>query len=400
MTTVTTEQFVRVPPALAYRAFTNATALREWLCDVATVAPHVGGRIYLWWNGDFYSSGHYLALEPEKKVSFRWFANIDPAPSEITVTFQAQDGGTLVRMDHTVPEGEGWPERAGGFRQEWQRSLPNLASVLETGIDRRIADRPMLGILPGDFTPEQASHLGVPVTEGARLDGVVDGMGAQKAGLQKDDVIILLNSKALNNDATSFPAALAGKKGGDPVEVVFYRGPEKHTVTMELTKRPIAEVPFDPAELAAQARLKYEAAFEALTKCFVGVSDAVAITRPAPNEWSALDTLAHILQGERGLQFFITDLVGGYERIGDDWGGNLDAHSRATVAAYPTVIDMLNALERANEETLLLAANLPAEFVANKGSYYRVGNFLLFNDTHIYGHIPQIQAAIAAAQKV
>jgi hypothetical protein len=224
-------------------------------------------------------------------------------------------------------------------------------------------------------------------------------MGAQKCGLQKDDVIVAIAGKAITNAPDAFQNALAGKKGGDPVEVVFYRGPTQHTVTMELTRRPLAEVPFDPAELAAQTRLKYEAAFEALTNCFVGVSDAAAAARPAPNEWSALDTLAHLLQGERGLQFFIAELVGGFEHTADDWGGNVDAHLRATVATYPTIIDMLNALERAQEETLLLTANLPAEFATNKGSYYRVGNWLLLADNHVYGHIPQVQAAIAAAQK-
>lgn len=397
MTTVTAEQLVHVPPALAYRAFTNATSLREWLCDVATAAPHVGGRMYLWWNGDFYSSGHYRVLEPDRKVAFRWYSNIDPGPTDITVTFTGQDGGTLVRMEHEVPDDPAWELKAQNFQNEWQSSLRNLASVLETGIDRRIADRPMLGILPGDFTPEQARQLGVPVNVGVRLDGVVDGMGAQRAGLQKDDVVVSLAGRPVTGDPGSFPAALAGKKGGDPVEVVFYRGPEQHTVTMELARRPMPDVPADPAELAVQARLKYEAAFAALVSCFTGITDAQAATRPAPGEWSALDVLAHLLQGERGLHFFIADLIGGYERTSDEWGGNIEAHLKATVSVYPTVIDMLNALERANEESLLLAAALPPEFAANKGSYYRVGNWLLLNDNHVYSHIPQIQAALAAA---
>lgn len=45
MATVTAEIFVHAPVKQAYRAFTNATSLREWLCDVATADPHPRGEI-------------------------------------------------------------------------------------------------------------------------------------------------------------------------------------------------------------------------------------------------------------------------------------------------------------------------------------------------------------------
>lgn len=38
-TTVTSEQFVKASPAQVYYALTHASALHEWLCDFATVAP-------------------------------------------------------------------------------------------------------------------------------------------------------------------------------------------------------------------------------------------------------------------------------------------------------------------------------------------------------------------------
>jgi len=398
MKTVTAEVFVKVPVAMAYRAFTNATALHEWLCDVATVEPRLNGRIYLWWRGDFYSSGHYNVVEENQKVSFRWFSNIDPAATEITVTFTEKDGGTLVQMDHHVPDDPDWAARAEGFRSEWQRSLENLVSVLETGIDQRNASRPMIGVYPGDFNPEQAKKLGVPVTDGFRIDGVLENMGAWKAGLQKDDVVVEIDGHEIKSDGTSFPAAIAGKVGGDSVSVTFYRGPEKKTVQMELSKRPMTEVPFDPGELAKRVRPKYQEALAALRDALDDATDAEAATRPVPQEWSALDVLAHILQGERGLQFYIVDMVSGYERTGDDWGGNVDAHMRATVAAYPTIETMLGAIERAQFETLALVEGLGPEAVADKGSFYRYGNWLLNSDSHIVTHIPQIEAAIAAAR--
>jgi uncharacterized protein YndB with AHSA1/START domain len=40
---------------MVYRAFTNSTALREWLCDTATVSPRLGGG-FTAWNGYAYGS--------------------------------------------------------------------------------------------------------------------------------------------------------------------------------------------------------------------------------------------------------------------------------------------------------------------------------------------------------
>jgi uncharacterized protein YndB with AHSA1/START domain len=33
------EQYIQAPISQIYLAFTNSTALREWLCDIATVDP-------------------------------------------------------------------------------------------------------------------------------------------------------------------------------------------------------------------------------------------------------------------------------------------------------------------------------------------------------------------------
>jgi uncharacterized protein YndB with AHSA1/START domain len=399
MTTVSAEVFVHASARLAYRAFTNSTSLREWLCDVATVQPHPKGRMYLWWHGDFYSSGHYLELDENKCVKFRWYSSIDPAPTEVTVTVMERDGGSLVHLDHAVPDDPSWTKMAEGFRENWVESLENLKSVLETGIDLRIANRPMLGIVPGDFTEEQAKALGVPIHEGLRLDSAVEGMGAQKAGLQNNDVIVGMAGHPITNDAFSLPNAIAGKKGGDKIEVIFYRGPEKKIVTMELSKRPMPEVPFEPAEFARRAREIYESGLAEVEKCFEGVTDAQAMARPEPNEWSALEVVAHLIHGERFNQIFLTGLIDGYEPVTDGFGSNVTAQVQATVKANPSVALMLGALRRAVEETLAYISFIPEEFTRNKGSYYRFGFGLLQPNFHLTGHTQQIINALAAATK-
>lgn len=399
MTIVTAETNVQAPLKFAYRAFTNATSLREWLCDVATVSPHPHGRIYLWWAGDFYSSGHYLELEENKRVKFRWFSNIDPAPTEVTVTFTEKDGGVNVRMDHDVPQGEAWQGKPESFRENWQDSLRNLKSVLETGIDLRIAERPMLGIVPGDFSEEQAIHLGIPVREGLRLDATVDGMGAKRAGLERDDLLVSMAGKAITNDFTSLQMAIAGKKGGDVVEVEFYRGAEKKKTSMELTKRPMADVPFNPVELAKQARALFEPALAEIEKCFEGYTDEQAMKRPEPNEWSALEVVAHLIQGERFNANFLSALIDGYEPTTDGFGSNINASVAATVKANPSIKLMMDALRRSVDEILFYVEMIPEEFVANKGSYYRFGSGMLQPGFHLNAHTEQMRKALENSKK-
>jgi uncharacterized protein YndB with AHSA1/START domain len=399
MTKVTEEVFVLAPIKLAYRAFTNATSLREWLCDVATVEAHPNGRMYLWWRGDFYSSGHYLELDETKRVRFRWFSNIDSAPTEVTVSVSEKADGTLVQLTHEVPDEPAWIQKAESFRENWADSLRNLKSVLETGIDLRIAERPMLGILPGDFTEDQARALGVPVHEGLRLDGVVDGMGAQRSGLKKDDVIVEMAGRPIRNDANSLPTAIAGKKGGDHIPVVIYRGPEKKTIDLELSKRPMPEIPFDAKELAKRARTLYESGLTEVEGCFDNVTDEKAMAKPDPKEWNALEVVAHLIHGERFNQAFLTSLIDGYEITTDGFGGNIDAQVAATVKANPSVVLILSLLRRTVEETLAYVAMIPDDFVANKGSYYRFGFGLLQPNFHLTGHTQQIKAALSAASK-
>ncbi len=396
---VTSEQFIKAQPSQVYYALTHAEALHEWLCDFATVAPRPGGRMYLWWHGDFFSAGEYISLEENKSVTFKWFARFEPAATEVTVSLTPGDGGTLVILTHVVPDGEEWKERAKGFKTEWDSTLPNLASVLETGLDRRTFDRPMLGINISDFNAEIARNLNVPVTQGCRLDDVREGMGAFAAGLCKDDVLVELNGKPLTNDYGSFVAALAGKKGGDKAEVVFYRGPHKHTVTMELTKRPVPDVSWKPAELAQKARHMYDDALGRLQDCFKDVTEPEADREPSPGEWSAKQTLAHLIHTERGWIANLDDSVGGYERLADDWGGNLPAHINATVAAYGTFKRMLEELKCLSDEMVAFLAALPNTFIERKASYFLNAVQVLELESHTISHIEQINSALTAARK-
>ena len=395
--TVRSEQLVKALPEQVYYAFTHAVSLHEWLCDFATVAPRPGGRMYLWWHEDYFSAGEYISLEENRSLKFKWFARGEPAPSEVTVTLKGVKAGTQVILAHTVPDGVDWLERSKRFKAEWDSTLPNLARVIEKGLDQRSTERPMLGVNINDFNSEIARGLGVPVGQGVRLADVIPGMGVHAAGLQKDDVIIELNGKPVTNDFGRLYGAMQGKKAGDKLQVVFYRGPVKKTITLQLTKRPIPIVPWDPNELASRVRITYQEALSKVQACFIGMSEAEAEFESVPGEWSAKQVLAHLIQTERGWISNLDDAVGGYERLADDWGGNLPSHIHATVKAYGTVKSMLDELELLSKEMVSFIESLPPAFVERKASYYTNAVQLLDLEGHTLSHLAQIKAAIESA---
>jgi uncharacterized protein YndB with AHSA1/START domain/uncharacterized damage-inducible protein DinB len=398
--TVVAEKLVRATPTQVYYSFTRASALTEWMCDFATLAPRSGGRIYLWWREGFYSAGEFISLVENKSIVFKWHARQDPCPSQVAVTLEGKGDGTLVTLVHTFPEGDYWSENAKRLQEEWTRTLDNLAQVLETGLDKRAFDRPMLGINLSDFNADIAKAMGVPVKEGMRLDNLPEEMGAYKAGLRKDDVLVSLCGQPVTNDFNTLLTVMQGKHVGDRLEAVFYRGSEKLMAMVELSGRPVPKIPWDAAGLTKTTRAKYDEALAALEKAFAGVSEAEANLQPAAGEWSANETLAHLIHNERHWLENLDDAIGGYPRLSDDWAGNGTTHARATVAAYKTTRGLLDEMKHLADEMVAYTSTLPDEFIARKASYFQIANMLLDGSLpHITSHIDQIEKAISAARK-
>jgi len=391
---------VNAPATEAYRAFTRAIALREWLCDVAMADARAGGRLYLWWNSGYYACGEFTDVEPNKTVAFTWHGRGEPATTHVQVALTVAAGGTEVTVTHSgIGAGAEWAMARQEIERGWQVGLENLPAVLETGRDLRLVRRPMLGVYLGEFNAEIAAKLDVPVTGGLRLDGVAEGMGAQAAGLQKDDVIVSLGGKPV----TTWPelmAALQGHRAGDTVPVVFYRGGEKKEVAMTLSSRHLPEVPATAEALAEAVRKMHADLAAEIGGSLEGVSEAEAASRPAPGEWSALEVVAHLIAAERENQTWITDLLNDDERWSDRFENptNVPARVSATVAAYPTLAAIVEAWKRSMAETAAMLAALPPEFVAHKGSFWRLGRDLLQAPEHVQEHSAQIRAAVQAVR--
>ncbi len=399
MPTIKIEKFIQASPSEVYLYFTNSTALRDWICDVATTDPRPGGHLYLCWSDDYYTSGEYLQLERDKSVSFSWFGKGEPHKTRVDVTLKKKKGGTMVKLAHReVGRGQKWAEIAKVYELEWHSGLENLASVLETGADLRITRRPMLGIYLADFNTDIAARLGIPVDFGSRLDGVIDGMGAQKAGLQKNDVVIAIDGHELVAGST-LTSVLSAKHAGEVVEVTFYRGSEKKTVKMTLSGRRIPALPSSSLELSTQIEANYQQFETQIENLLNNASEAEATYKSAPAEWSAKEVLAHLIQGELGWQNAISEIIGGNEAAYDDYNDNLQARIDGTIAVFSTKADLLRELKAHDAETISLLAHIPAEFLSHKGKFWKLVFQADQNPYHLQIHMEQIKAALQASRK-
>ena len=381
--TITITRTITASVEQLYRAFTNAQALREWFCDTATVQPQVGGRFYVAWNNGDALFGKYTALEPNKTIGLTLRALADTDRSTLTITLATQPDGTKLTLVDTS-DGAQWLQIKNEVEQGWQDALQVLQTGLETGVDLREARRPMLGIA---LTGTQAGDAGIP------LGGVVDGMDAQRAGLQKDDQLLSIGGKA-TPDWAALTAALGAHRAGDVVTVTYDRAGQQHEAQVALSPRPMRPVPATPGALADQIHQSYSAIQNELTALLQSVTEEKAAQSPAAGEWSAKETLAHLLLSERTMQNRIGWLLGDLESGPDNWDGSLPAQLTAVLTASPTLPALTQAFHASLTETTALLAALPPTFVVQKRSYNRVAQEMATWSDHIRDHLVQIGAAL------
>jgi len=396
---------VNAPAELIYRAFTSATSLREWLCDVCTTFPEEGGRIYLAWLHGYFASGHFIELIPDEKVTFSWIGKEEPdwTKVEVTITPTENDDGYLVKLCHTgIGDGPAWEKARKEISKGWKLGMENLKATLEEGRDLRIMDRPLIGIYPEDvasITENAKEKLGIPVDYGVLVTDVVADYGAEKAGIRSDDVIVAIEDEKIDRIRT-LGIIINEYTAGDQIEVAVYRGAEKLSFTIDTKAQKTEALPDSPEELAKEFEARVTDALEALEKSLEGVTDAEASYSPGPEEWSAKETLVHLIHNERDVHGWINDLVSGQERFYDEWPGDRLFHIRATLTTYPLLGDLMAELRRSLKETVASVAFIDPKFTKRKASYWRLGTALLGAPKHIEEHIQQINDNVRAAREM
>jgi uncharacterized protein YndB with AHSA1/START domain len=392
-------QEIDASPEDVFYAFTTAQGWRNWMCDSARFEARPGGSYQLAWNSGWYASGTVREITRPEKVALTWFGMGDPGPTDVTIKLKEKAGQTLVELSHSGFGQKGdWAETREEAIKGWETGLENLKSIFSTGEDLREIRRPLIGITVSDFNEQIAKELGVPVTKGVRVDQPIEDMGAEAAGMQSNDVVVEMAGVPITGFASIAEARL-GKHAGDVIKVVFYRGSEKHEVEMALSSQPFAEVPLDPVALAEKIRAIDAEVMAELRELFDGVSEAEAEFNPEPETWSAKETMAHLIVGDMGWQVYITSLINDNEPEYGENFANVRARLQALVAVTPTVLELLDRLEKGKEETVALLERADA-LKARKGVLWGIGQaFLQLPGVHDRTHMEQMRAAIEAARK-
>ena len=395
-TELTFSRVVDAPPEDVFYAFATAQGWRDWMCDSARFEARPGGTYQLSWNNGWFTAGSVDEIEQPAHVHLAWRGNQDPDYTAVTIHLEAEEVGTKVEITHAgFGRGEAWDRVREECEKGWEIGLENLASIFDTGIDLRIVRRPMLGIFVSDFNEKIAKDLGVPVTKGVRIDRPAQGMGAEKAGLQPSDVIVEMDGKPVAGFA-DFNVVMAGKQAGEVIPVSVYRGPEKITLQMELSGRTFEEYPLDPAFIAQRLSDSDQEILVELREFFAGVSEEEADYKPSPDEWSAKETLAHLIDSDGYRLDFITEVLadGQREFAGDD--GDPLPRLQALIEVTPTIPELLGRLEQSKREVVALLIRAE-KLKARKGVLWGMGfGFLQYPNVHERSHMEQMKSSIKA----
>ncbi len=392
MTTETTSQnftqIIKAPVSQVFLAFTNATMLREWFCDIATTKPIPGGRFFVSWNNNYYVIGNYISVIKDSRIELNWLGRDDPGKSSVRITLSCSNDETQVEIEHSgIGITKDWEKSSQEIAKGWKSGLENLKSTIETGEDLRIVRRPMLGIII-----DKVDEMGILLNE------VIEDMGAYNSGLRKGDVI----KKFDGIDITEFGLltdALNRHHAGDDVEIEFLHGSNIKTTKMILSGRKIPLIPWNPSEFAKEMEKKNQEIEEKLDDLTKGISEIEAAHKPGKDQWSINEIIAHLIHGQRYIHQQLSEIIGMQEAISDDFGGNQNAAVIATTRVYPTLKEIIDEFKRSNAEVVAFLAELPPEFVARKSSYWRLAFTLLETPYHFYGHMEQINTALRNAKQ-
>ena len=101
--------------------------------------------------------------------------------------------------------------------------------------------RGWLGVLPQDIDPQMAELFEADVTEGVLITEIVEDSPAEKAGIERDDIIITFNGKPVR-DGMAFRNLVAATDPGEKVDIELIRGGRPKHMTIEIGEQEGGEV--------------------------------------------------------------------------------------------------------------------------------------------------------------
>jgi Do/DeqQ family serine protease len=124
-----------------------------------------------------------------------------------------------------------------GFAVPIDIAMDVLESLVETGT----VERGYLGIIPENLSPDIKKALNYKYETGVYVKRVEEGTPASKAGLAEGDIILKIDDRKMEN-VNILRKIVAAKNPNEKVKITVWRNSREKTLTVELGKRPTAEV--------------------------------------------------------------------------------------------------------------------------------------------------------------
>lgn len=135
--TLVVRRFIPVPRERVFAAWLDPASLAQWMRPKGTtdakveVDPRVGGKfriVMIQRRQKFEHTGEYLTIQPPTRLSFTWISQAtDHKPTEVTIEFLEQEGGTEVVLTHRrLP-----PTQLESHRHGWTDVLRDLQEILQ-----------------------------------------------------------------------------------------------------------------------------------------------------------------------------------------------------------------------------------------------------------------------------
>jgi len=126
-----------------------------------------------------------------------------------------------------------------GSTDDTATSFVQTTNIVQTAALEEVSVQPsvFLGTEVLSVNPIIAEQLSLPEKQGVLVNGVVDNSPAQKAGIQRGDCLVSLDSKAIE-DTESFRQLLATYNPGDKVRITYVRSGKKDMTYAQLAALP------------------------------------------------------------------------------------------------------------------------------------------------------------------
>lgn len=126
-----------------------------------------------------------------------------------------------------MPEPKAEPKKEEPKKEQPKKEEPKTEPSTKPG---------WLGVVPADLSDDERAELELEQGVGFSVAEVIEGSPAQKAGLQKGDILVKLNGKVVRGEE-GLQKFMASAKAGQQVEATVIRKGKEKTIKVTLGER-------------------------------------------------------------------------------------------------------------------------------------------------------------------